>query len=314
MVIKKKKGMDLDALRNDYQEAVATMAGGGGGAYWAPRDALSLVRILPDKEEGGLYYRKTGAHFSLIKSKMELCPRVTFDKACPICELVDELRKLETPQAAKLIAAINVRKRFLMNIIAMDKDPSKVMQYLGHVTVQKDLLGIILDEDYGDITDPNTGSNVTIEKMAPGGDVRRTEYTTRAKRKESALPDMKVLDTMPVLDEFLQEKVKSYNELSSLLLGDDAESMGSVDDVLVLYENVIKGQKDALKKEGEETEKGKSEALSDGETIKKKFGNSSSSVKDMKSESKSKKSELKKSELKKNDEAVKSKVKGLFRK
>jgi len=101
-------------------------------------------------------------------------------------------------------------------------------------TVYQEILGYIADPDYGDITDPQTGRDLTIEyTSAEDAGTSYPTTTIRVKPKESSLGE----DDTQVQD-FLQnqtEITELYQELSYDELKDVLESWlnpsGEVDDV-----------------------------------------------------------------------------------
>tara|TARA_B100000242_G_C42857012_1_gene397870 strand:- start:207 stop:734 length:528 start_codon:yes stop_codon:yes gene_type:complete len=102
-------------------------------------------------------------------------------------------------------------------------------------TVYQSLLNIMLDEDYGDITDPSQGRDVkVICTKAPGRQWASTEVRPRGKstklseRTETAKG---WLDTIPNLDEIYS--LKTYEELEKIVTSwlngtdEDTDSFGT---------------------------------------------------------------------------------------
>lgn len=225
--------MDREKLKAEYD---AAMKETGDREFWKPKDSLNLIRILPPKDVKQLFYVKTGAHFGLLGSKMELCPKETYGKDCPVCEFVQQLYGEKTQAAAKLIAALKVRKRYLMNIIALDIDQVKPLYFLSGITVWKDLCGFIMDDDYGDITHAKTGRNVVIEKS---GSKLQTEYAVRVKPNPTPLPDVSILNEMKDIREILKEKIKSYDGLAALLISPEDGDDGEEPDLSVIMDKYL---------------------------------------------------------------------------
>lgn len=224
--------LDLEFLRKEYEEALKQS--GGGSEFWAPKEGVNLIRILPPKEGKKVFYKKIGVHFGLLGSKMEFCPKESLGQHCPICELVDKLYKMNTPGGVELVNKLKVKKRCVLNIIPLDNEGSQVLTYLAPITVYKDILGIIMDADYGDITDPKLGRNVVIERIVPGGQKIQTEYKVRPKPDRTSIKDASLLNKIVDLDDFVEEKVKSPAVLEQLLLGDDND-IEELDDLVDKY-------------------------------------------------------------------------------
>jgi len=88
-------------------------------------------------------------------------------------------------------------------------------------TVYQELLGVIADPDYGDITDPVNGRDIMIERQTPaeaGNQYGKT--TVRVKPNQSPITDNKemletLLNAQPDLTELYTEP--SYDELKAAL-------------------------------------------------------------------------------------------------
>ena len=215
--------IDFELLKKEFQEAVAQAA---QEEYWVPEFGENLVRILPPRD-GKLPYRRVGVHYKLAGSGMVYCPNVVFGERCPICEVVDDLRKLKSAGAVQLAQRLIVVERFLMNLIPLDRGDLRVKQYLAPKTVRLHLIKAMLDPDYGDITDLKTGRNVVIEKAQGGGGF--VNYFVRVKPKQVSVDEILGrkfdIDEIPDFDEFLVRKMKTYDELKTVLYGGDEVGM-----------------------------------------------------------------------------------------
>jgi hypothetical protein len=214
--------LDFELLRKEYQEAIAQQA---VDEYWVPELGENLIRVLPPRN-GKLFYKRVGVHFKLVGSGMAYCPRVTEGLSCPVCEVVDQLKKMKTPVATQLVNRLAVVERFLMNIIPLKEGEERVIrQYLAPKTVRLSLLKTILDPDYGDITDLVRGRNVVIEKVQGSGGF--VNYTVRVKPREVSVKEILgrelLIEEIPGLDEFVHKRLKGYDELKSILYGGDED-------------------------------------------------------------------------------------------
>jgi hypothetical protein len=214
--------LDFELLRKEFQEVMAQRS---LEEYWVPEFGDNLVRILPPRD-GKLFYKKVGVHYRLAGSGMEFCPRIVGEGECPICEVVDGLRKMKTPAAVQLVNRLVVVEKFLMNVIPLREGEQKqIRQYLSPKSVWLAILKIILDPDYGDITDLVKGRNVVIEKVQASGNF--VNYSVRAKPtiisvKEILGRELKI-EEIPDLNEIVLRRLKSYDALKIVLYGGDEE-------------------------------------------------------------------------------------------
>jgi hypothetical protein len=253
--------LDFELLRKEYQEAIAQQA---TDEYWVPEFGENLIRVLPPVD-GKLFYKKVGVHFKLVGSGMEYCPRLTEGLSCPVCEVVDQLRKMKTPVASQLVNRLAVVERFLMNIILLKEGEEKLIkQYLAPKTVRVALLKTILDPDYGDITDLVRGRNVVIEKVQGSGGF--VNYSVRVKPREISVRELLgrdlSLEEIPDLNEFVSKRLKGYDELKNILYGGDDEL--GVEGLMERYTNVMDDR--------EKEEKGGIGEVADVRVVKQKGG------------------------------------------
>jgi len=233
--------LDFELLRREYQEAIAQQA---VDEYWVPDFGENLVRILPPVD-GTLFYKKVGVHYRLVGSGMEFCPKLTDGASCPVCEVVDQLKKMNTPVAMQIVNRLAVVERYLMNVIPMKEGEEKMIrQYLAPKTVRLALLKIVLDPDYGDITDLEKGRNVVIEKVQSSGGF--VNYSVRAKPRETSIREVLGrplrMEEIPDLNEFVRRRMKGYHELKAVLYGSD-EDLG-VEELMEKYSSMSSGGSD----------------------------------------------------------------------
>ena len=140
-----------------------------------------------------------------------------------------QLQKSKSKQDKKLADQIKAKRRIYINVLSRDDEEETPKVLPIGVTILKGLLETICDPDYGDITDPETGRDVTITRKGQG---LNTEYSVLPKPKSSVVSeDMEVDDieeAMADLDALFIEK--SYDELQAILDGEDEEDDSKEED------------------------------------------------------------------------------------
>lgn len=219
--------MNMDALKNRLDAAES-----GGNYSNADYDKLqngkNVRRILWPKGDKDVFYSEGFLHFSLGADgkKVATCPKTFNEKnPCPICEYVAQLQKSKSKQDKKLADQIKAKRRVYINVLSRDDEEETPKVLPIGVTILKGLLETICDPDYGDITDPETGRDVTITRKGQG---LNTEYSVLPKPKSSVVSeDLEVDDIeeqMADLDALFIEK--SYDELQAILDGGDEDDNG----------------------------------------------------------------------------------------
>ena len=219
--------LNLEAMR----QAKAKLEAGSSGASFAKlQQGKNIVRILWPKGESDSFYSEGYVHFGVgVEGKnMVTCPK-TFNEhnRCPICEYVEQLRRSKDKNDKALGDRIARRRRVYINVINRDdegdEEEPKVLP-IG-VTILKSLLDTMCDPDYGDITDPVEGRDVTVTKKGQG---LKTEYTVLPKPAISAASKTITPEDLETKMADLQSlfKEQSYDELSELLQGNETMEDG----------------------------------------------------------------------------------------
>ncbi|MBA7640261.1 hypothetical protein ES703_47926 [subsurface metagenome] len=207
----KRHGVNVDREREKLEEIKR-----GGTRFWTPKEHSNLIRILPPYS-GEDWYKETWFHFGIgVDRKPIACARRLLDEACYICEQVDELRKSEDPRDVELPTQIASRRRVFYNIIDLDDVESGVQIFSSGVTIFKELLMYVADPDWGDITDPEEGYDIVIEREGTGID---TKYTVRAKKNPTPLIDPALLEDLRDLDEMVE--ILEYEQVKAIYEGEE---------------------------------------------------------------------------------------------
>lgn len=223
--------LNMDAMKSRLDAAES-----GGNYSNADYDKLqngkNVRRILWPKGDKEVFYSEGFLHFSLGADgkKVATCPKTFGDKnACPICEYVAQLQKSKSKNDKKLADQIKAKRRIYINVLSRDDEEEAPKVLPIGVTILKGLLETICDPDYGDITDPEIGRDVTITRKGQG---LNTEYSVLPKPKSSVVSEELEIDdieeAMADLDALFIEK--SYDELQAILDGEDEESSDGDDD------------------------------------------------------------------------------------
>lgn len=167
--------IDLKKLREKYEELNKDNEGGGSGSdtvYVKLKDGNNTVRILPGKE-GEDWYSETAIHRIPQEGqkwdKNVHCRRV-HGEDCPICDAYYQLwdgindGSSSDPDAdRKLAGKIKARSRYYLNVLNREEGDSVQILSVG-VKLFKSVVGIMMDEDFGDITDLENGNDLKVVK------------------------------------------------------------------------------------------------------------------------------------------------------
>ena len=217
--------LNMDAVRA-AKEKLERQSGGSGLVFDKLVNGKNVRRILWPKGSKELCYSEGYIHFGLGedgKTSM-VCRRTHDSKArCPVCDFISQLQMSKDKNDKKLAETLKARKRVYLNVIDRDSDKEDEMKILPvGLTVQKALIAILCDPDYGDITDPQEGRDVTIKRAGQG---LNTEYTVLPKPNSSPastnLTTEQIEEQMADLDSFWSPP--SVEDMEKVLYGEDSE-------------------------------------------------------------------------------------------
>lgn len=187
--------IDLNKVREFYEKLQ-----GSTTSFWVPKPGTNLIRILPVDSGDGLFFKEVLVHFVPGSTPFVCLKYVSPDNVCPACQYVDELRRSENAADIELARRLSAKRRFLMCIVDLDDTEAGVQIFSCGAEVLKQILAYFADPDWGDITDPDKGYDIIIEKTGVG---LRTTYTVRARKTPTPLPDKSLLNRLPSLDKAL---------------------------------------------------------------------------------------------------------------
>lgn len=215
---KKSKGyQEVDMDRID--EEIDRMDAGG---LWKPKDGRNVIRILPPAEdsEDPIYFAFAYMHYNVGSGKRSVPCLRTKKEECYLCEVKEKMLRSENPKRIKAAKELNARKRYLMYIIDRSAEAVGPQLFAFGPKIHKPIIQLFKDPDYGDITSPDEGYDIIINREGAKMD---TEYQVRPAKKPSELGDdaEEWLESLTDLQEEIQWR--SYKEQKALFEGEDAE-------------------------------------------------------------------------------------------
>lgn len=246
-------GIDINKMREKL--AAANKKGGSGDSQmWKPEIGEQNIRIVcpedgdPFKDYHFHYLKREGFFNSV------LCPKRNFDDECPICEFASKVWKKSKASGDKtgmeLAKSLFAQQRYYSPVYVRGQEEAGVRIWGYGKKAYEQMLNLVLNPDYGDITDPEKGTDITLTYAKPVPPARYPTTTLVPKRKESALADSeKITDIMETIPDFSEIQLfarKSTNDADQALkkfLEEDDESEGN--------DEVVKVGGDSLSKTNE---------------------------------------------------------------
>jgi hypothetical protein len=188
----KSKAERLAAMKKRLAE---TETSAGSSGFLSVKEGVTIVRILPepDGSEMDFFYQEVGIHVLPGKEEKRVyCPKFTSrgEKDCPICEVVDQLYRSGDSSSKALAGQLRVQKKYWMNVIERSDEASGPKIWTAGVLAFQQVMGLINDPDFGDITDPGDGCDIKINREGTGKN--DTKYSIQARRPSALGTDEQV--------------------------------------------------------------------------------------------------------------------------
>ena len=208
--------MDLDAIKSRLNQLQNTQT----NAFWKPQPGKSQVRIVPYLHDKANPFSELFFHYSLVPNKTVLSP-LSYGRPDPVQQFADKLKSTGNKDEWIQGKRIEPKMRTFVPVVVRGEENEGVKFWGFGKTVYQELLGIIADPDYGDISDSTTGRDIVVERQTPAEAGNQYGKTTiRVKPNVTALSDdsnllQKLLDEQPDIKELYTEP--TFDELKGHL-------------------------------------------------------------------------------------------------
>ena len=208
--------MDLDAIKSRLNQLQNTQT----NAFWKPQPGKSQVRIVPYKHDKSNPFSELFFHYSLVPNKTVISP-LSYGRPDPVQQFADKLKSTGNKDEWIQGKRIEPKMRTFVPVVVRGEENEGVKFWGFGKTVYQELLGIIADPDYGDISDATAGRDITVERQTPAEAGNQYGKTTiRVKPNVTSLSDnsdllTKLLDEQPNINELYNEP--TFDELKGHL-------------------------------------------------------------------------------------------------
>jgi len=209
--------MDINSIRKRLNQLQTT--NNRTSNLWKPQPGKQVIRVLPYKHNKDNPFIELFFHFGL-NNKTYLSP-ITFGRPDPIEEFAQKLKTSGNREEYQMARKLESKMRTFAPIIVRGEETQGVRFWGFGKTVYQELLSVIADPDYGDITDPVNGRDVSVEfktaeetgKSFPSTSIRVKPNQTPITEDKAQLEAM--LDNQKDITELYNEL--SYDELTGVL-------------------------------------------------------------------------------------------------
>ena len=200
--------------------------GGGDSNFWRPKDGETVIRIVPTVD--GDPFKDFWFHYSIGNEPPFLSPKKNFGENDAIDAFVRKLFNEGTEDSVKMAKNLLPRQRFFTPVLVRGEEHLGVRIWgFGKMAYEK-LLNLVLNPEYGDITDSEEGTDLVISYGKPAG--ATFPQTAITPRRQSSLlceegPDRcrELMENIPDVNTLFERKTVEQVEqiLDKFLAGDE---------------------------------------------------------------------------------------------
>ena len=208
--------MDLNAIKKRLNQLQTT--NNRTSSLWKPQPGKTQIRIVPYAFNKDNPFIELFFHYNL-NNRSYLSP-ISFGRPDPIEEFAQKLKGSGSKEDYQLSRKLEAKMRTFAPVIVRGEEKQGVKFWGFGKTVYQELLSIIADPDYGDITDPVNGRDVVVEFISAeetGASYPKTNI--RVKPNQTPISDepevLELVKTQQDIKEIYQEL--SYDDLTDVL-------------------------------------------------------------------------------------------------
>ena len=148
--------MALDMKK--MMERKKTLDNKGNNSFWRPQDGEQTIRIVPTAD--GDPFKDFWFHYNLGNNPGFLSPKRNFGEDCPLDSFVRNLWN-GSDEDKRMAKKLSARQRFFAPVLVRGEETQGVRVWGFGKQVYEKLLNLVLNPEYGDITDPDSGTDLS---------------------------------------------------------------------------------------------------------------------------------------------------------
>jgi hypothetical protein len=222
--------IDFDAIKRKLERLSG--ANKNRNSTWKPTEGEEhTVRLISFPDNDGQPFKEIQWYYNIPGSRGMVAP-YQFGKKDPVQELIGKLREEGSKESYEMAKKLYPNMRTYAAVVVRGQEDEGVKIWGFGKTVYQKLLSIMLDEDYGDITDPLEGRDIKVVcTKPPGKKYAMTDVMPRGKSTKlssNSKQSKEWLENIPSVDDLYT--LKTYDDISSILekwINGDDESVES---------------------------------------------------------------------------------------
>ena len=224
--------LDLDRMRKKLNDVTGKAGDSNRTNFWKPQDGESNIRIVPTSD--GDPFKEKWFHYNVAQGGF-LCPKKNFGDECPVCSFATKLWQEGTEDSKKMAKGLFAKQRFFSPVIVRGQEDLGPRIYGYSKTIYEQLLNILFDPDYGDITDIMEGNDIrltygrTAGRLYPETKIRVRPMKTALLEDTNAIQGL--LDGIPDFSTLFERKSTAEVQelLNQYIIGQNTEDSPNVE-------------------------------------------------------------------------------------
>ena len=206
-------GINMELMRRKLANLRGDGRGSDGTSHWfKPDEGDTDIRIVPTADGDPLkemfFHYNVGDHRGGV-----VCPKRNYGERCPICDFASQLWREGTDtndeETKKLAKSLFVRTRYFSPVVVRGREDEGAKIYGYGKQAYELLLGHILDPEYGDVTDVQEGTDITLTYTKPNKPGAYPQTSLKMRRNTSPLLEDNeaipaLLDGIPEFDSLFE--------------------------------------------------------------------------------------------------------------
>ena len=186
--------------------------------FWRPTDGDQTIRIVPTAD--GDPFKEYWFHYNVGKNSGFLSPKKNFGEDDPLDSFVRQLFNEGTEESIKMAKNLMARQRFFSPVIVRGEEDKGVRIWGYGKTVYEQLLNLVLNPEYGDITDPQSGTDLQLNYGKPAGAAFPQTKLMPSRRTSAICPDISEAECAELL-----ESIPDFSTLFEKKSSEDVQRM-----------------------------------------------------------------------------------------
>jgi len=210
--------IDMSKMK-ERLEALKNRGKNSNNNFWKPQEGEQTIRLVCPSN--GDPFRDFWFHYDVGASSGFLSPKRNFGEDCPLDTYVRALWTEGSEESKRMARKLSAKQRFFAPVLVRGEEDQGVKVWGFGKRAYETLIGLVLNPEYGDITDAESGTDLVVTYTKPAGASFPETKITPRRRSSVLLKDTakaaELLESVPDFDEIFASSRKTKQEVQVIL-------------------------------------------------------------------------------------------------